>query len=358
MGMRAVRLSRSASGGPTRLAAVLVLLLLAPALAAGTKPKPIPRGYRLHRTIPISGSEEGGALAADPEAGRLYVTRGDRVVALEVATEKVLGEVAGAGVRGVALARELKRGFASNSREDSVTIFDLEKLAVLGTVAVGKEPDTLLYDPFARRVFAFGPASDGATAIEAADGSVAGSVALGGRPRSAVSDGKGTVFVSISDTSEVVAFGSRDLEVRARWPLAPCETPTGLAMDRATRRLFVGCRNQVMAVLDAQGGSVLATLPIGKGVDGVAFDDGRRLAFASSEDGTLTVVGEDTPGHHVVVENATTLPGARALALDPRTRRVYVAAAQFGPAPAGTPDNPRGRGPMVPGTFVILVLGR
>jgi DNA-binding beta-propeller fold protein YncE len=358
MGMRTVRLSRLGSGGRAALAAALASLVVAGPVAAGAKNKPLPRGYRLHRTIPLPGSEEGGYMAADPEAGRLYVTRGDRVVVLDVATEKVAGEVAGAGVRGVALARELKRGFASNGRADNVTIFDLEKLGVLGTIPVGKEPDAVLYDPFARRVFAFGAGSASATAIEAADGRVAGTVALGGRPRSAVSDGKGTVYVNVDETSEVVAFGSLGLEIRARWPLAPCETPTGLAMDKSQGRLFVGCRSRVMAVVDAKSGNVLATLPIGKGVDGVAFDDARRLAFASNDDGTLTVVGEDTPGHFVVVENVATLPGARTLALDPKTHRIYVAAAQFGPAPAATADKPRPRGPMVPGSFVILALGR
>lgn len=325
--------------------------------AAGADPKSAPRGYRLHRTIQLPGSEDWGGLAADPEAGRIYVPRGDRVVVVDVGAEKVVGEIPGSGVRDVALARELKRGFASNGGADTVTIFDLEKLGVLGTVTVGEGPDAVLYDPLARRVFAFGPASASAIAIEAADGSVAGTVALGGRPRRATADGKGTIFVTLEDTSEVVAFGSRDLAVRARWPLAPCETPTGLAMDRARKRLFVGCRSQVMAVLDAQSGSLLATVPIGKGVDGVAFDEARKVALASNDDGTLTVVGEDSPGHFVALESVTTLPGARSLALDPKTHRIYVPAAQFGRA-AATTDKPRTRGPVVPGSFVILVLDR
>ncbi len=326
--------------------------------AAGAEPKSAPRGYRLHRTIPLPGGEDWGSLAADPEAGRLYVPRGDRIVVVDVATEKAVGEIPGSGVRDVALARELKRGFATNGGADTVTIFDLEKLGVLGTVTVGLEPDAVLYDPLARRVFAFGPGSASAVALEAADGTVAGTVELGGRPRRAAADGKGTVFVTLEDTSEIVAFGSRDLAVRARWPLAPCQTPTGLALDRARKRLFVGCRSEVMAVLDAQNGSLLATVPIGKGVDGVAFDDARGIAFASNDDGTLTVVGEDAPGHFVALQSVTTLPGARSLALDPKSHRIYVPAAQFGRTAATAPDKPRTRGPVVPGSFVILVLGR
>jgi DNA-binding beta-propeller fold protein YncE len=369
MGMRPLLRSRLVSRGQPVLAAALMPWVLAspspspspsppPPQAAGAKAKAPPHGYRLHRTIPLPGGEDWGYLAADPEARRLYVPRGDRLVVVDEATEKAVGEIAGSGIRDVALARELKRGFASNGVTDTVTIFGLEKLDVLGTVPVGQGPDAVLYDPFTRRVFAFGAGSASATAIDAADGSVAGTVDLGGRPRRAASDGKGTIFVAIEDTSEVVAFGSRDLAVRARWPLAPCEAPVGLAVDRTQKRLFVGCRSQVMAVLDTQSGSVLATVPIGKGVDSVAFDDARRLAFASNEDGTLTVVGEDTPGHFVAFENVPTLPGARGLVLDAKAHRIYLPAAQFGRAPAATPDKPRGRGPIVPGTFVILVLGR
>ena len=341
------------------LAAALTSLLLAAPIAADAKTKTPPRGYRLHRTIALPGNERWDYLAVDPEARRLYVTRDERVVVLDLATEKVVGEVTGTpGVHGVALATELKRGFASNGRSDSVTIFDLERLTVLDQVPVGKQPDAILYDPFARRVFAFSGGSASATAILAADGSVAGTVDLGGRPEFGVSDGKGAVFVNIEDKNEVVAFDSRDLKVRSRWPLAPCETPTGLAMDRTKRRLFVGCRSQVMAVLDADSGKLLATLPIGKGVDGVAFDEAGGLAFASNGDGTLTVVGEDAPGHFVVKEAVTTLPGARTLALDPKAHRIYLATAQFGPAPPATPESPRAGRPMLPGTFVILVLGR
>ncbi|MFI5184003.1 MAG: YncE family protein [Vicinamibacteria bacterium] len=342
------------------LATLCSVLILAGAPAEGRpKPKVSPAGYRLHRTIPLPGNEGWDYLTVDPEARRLYVTRGERVVVLDLATDRVAGEIPGtAGVHGVALAKDLKRGFASNGRSDSVTLFDLERLTVVGEVAVGKKPDAILYDPFSHRVFVFCRDSASATALEAAQGTVAGAVELGGAPEFAVSDGKGTIYVNLEDTNEVVGFGSQDLKVRSRWPLAPCQTPTGLAIDRAKGRLFSGCRNQVMAVLDTSSGQVVAALPIGKGVDGVAVDPGRGLAFASNADGTLTVVREAAPAHFVVVENVTTLPGARTMALDPKAHRLYLATAQFGAPPPATAGNPRPRGPMLPGTFVILVFGK
>jgi DNA-binding beta-propeller fold protein YncE len=339
------------------VAGVLSSALAATLLAAGASPKPTPPlGYRLHRTIPLPGDEGWDYLTLDPDARRLYVTRGVRVAVVDVEKEKVVGEIRDTpGVHGVALAKELKRGFISDGKRDDVTIFDLDTQAVLGRVPAGHEPDAILYDASSRRVFAFNGESRDVTAIDAAGGTAVGTIDLGGSPEFAVADGTGTVFVNLEDKNELLVLDSRQLTVRSRWPLAPCEAPTGLSIDRTKRRLFVGCRNQLMAVVDAEAGKVLATLPIGRGVDGTAFDEGRKLAFASNGDGTLTVVREDTPGHFVVVENATTLPGARTMTLDPRTHRLYLATARFGAPPPATPENPHPRGPMVPGTFMIMV---
>jgi DNA-binding beta-propeller fold protein YncE len=326
-------------------------------LAAGASPKPTaPLGYRIHRTIPLPGDEGWDRLTVDPDARRLYLTRSSRVVVLDLEKEKVVGEIRDTpGVHGVAVAKELKRGFVSDGGRDDVTIFDLQTLDVLGRAPAGREPDAILYDAASSRIFALNRGSGDATAVDAAAGTAVGTIELGGRPGSAVADGLGTVFVAIEDRNELAAFDSRQLAVRSRWPLAPCEAPTALAMDRTKRRLFVGCGNQLMAVVDAVAGSVLATLPIGRGVGGAAFDDGRKLAFASNDDGTLTVVREDAPGHFVVVESATTLPGARTMTLDPKTHRLYLATARFGAPPPKTPENPHPRGPMVPGTFVVMV---
>ena len=342
------------------LPALCAILILA-ASPGEDRPRPRlpPAGYRLQRTIPLPGNEGWDYLTVDSERRRLYVTRGERVVILDLAREKVVGEIPGtAGVHGVALAENFKRGFASEGRADSVAIFDTLKLTVLGRVPVGKGPDAILYDPFSRRVFVFNGESGTATAIDAALGTVAGTVDLGGKPEFGVSDDKGTIYVNIEDKNEVVGFGSRDLAVVSRWPLAPGETPTGLAIDKARGRLFAGCRSQVLAVLDTGNGKVLATLPIGKGVDAVAFDSRRGLALAATGDGTLTVVREDALAHFVVVENAITLPGARTLALDSRTHRIYLPTAGFAAPPRPTPENPHPRGPMAPGSFVILVLGK
>jgi DNA-binding beta-propeller fold protein YncE len=262
------------------------------------------------------------------------------------------------GVHGVALVPELGRGFTSNGRDSSVTVFDLKTLAALGTVKVGgRNPDAIIYDATTRRVFTFNGGSASATAIDAASGQVVGSVALGGKPEFAVSDGAGKVYVNIEDKGELVTLDPRALRVIARWPLAPCEGPTGLAIDRAKHRLFSVCGNRQMAVSDPGAKRVVATLPIGAGVDGVAFDQATHLAFSSNGEGTLTVVRQDAPDRYRVAETVPTQRGARTVALDPTTHRIFTATAQFGPPPAPTPDRPRPRPSMLPGSFFVLVLG-
>ena len=240
----------------------------------------------------------------------------------------------------------------------NVTIFDLKTLKVLGQVKTGMNPDAIIYDPASRRVFAFNGRSADATAIDAASGTVAGTIALGGKPEFAAADGKGMVYVNIEDKNEVVAIDSKNLTAKAHWPLAPGEEPSGMAMDRKTRRLFIGCGNKKMIVMNADDGRVVADLPIGDGVDATAFDPDTKMAFSSNGEGTLTVVHEDSADKYSVVENAATQRGARTMALDPKTHTVYVATAQFGPPPAATPERPHPRPSIVPGSFVILVYGK
>jgi DNA-binding beta-propeller fold protein YncE len=208
------------------------------------------------------------------------------------------------------------------------------------------------------RVFSFNGGSANATAIDGASATIVGSVSLGGRPEFAVTDGKGRMFVNIEDRNEVVAFDTRTLKVAAHWPLVGGEGPSGIALDRKHRRLFSGCDNHKMIVLDADRGSVVATLPIGEGVDGVAFDPGTRLAFSSNGEGSLTVVREDAPNRFAVAENDSTQRGARTLALDEKTHRVFVVTAEFGPPPPPTAERPHPRASIVPGTFQVLVLSR
>jgi YVTN family beta-propeller protein len=255
----------------------------------------------------------------------------------------------------VALAPDLNHGFTSNGRDSSVTMFDLKTLAVLGRIKLGaRNPDAIEYDPASKRVFVFNGGSDNASVIDAGAGTVVGSVPLGGRPEFAAADGKGAMYVNLEDSSAVVAFDTHTLQVLHRWPLAPGEEPSGLAMDRKHRRLFSGCSNKKLIVLDADNGRVVQELPIGERVDGVAFDAGRGLVFSSNGDGTLTVIHEDGPDAYTVIENAATQAGGRTLALDPTTGTVYIPTAEFGPPPAPTVERPHPRGAVLPGTFVVL----
>jgi DNA-binding beta-propeller fold protein YncE len=236
-------------------------------------------------------------------------------------------------------------------------VFDLGSLAVTGRVHVpARNPDAILYEPVTRRVFTFDGGSANATAIDAATDSVLGTIPLDGKPEFSVADGTGTVFVNNEDKGEIKRIDARTLRVTATWPMPGCEEPSGLAMDREHRRLFSVCGNGHMEVVDADAGRVLATLPIGRGVDGVAFDPGTQLAFSSNGEGTMTVVHEESPQKFVVAATVPTRRGARTVALDPRTHRVYTVTAAFGTAPAPTAEQPHPRPPMVPGTFVVLVL--
>ena len=263
-------------------------------------------------------------LARQPHRGRRH------------RSEKVLGELTGTpGVHGVALVPDLGRGFTSNGGDDTVTVFDLKTLKATGKVKVGGRPDAIMFDPESHRVFTYNHGSKDATAIDPSAMSVAGTVALDGVPEAAVADGRGHVFVNIMDKNEVVEFDGRTLKVLNRWSLAPGTRPTGLALDREHRRLFSVCSgSQTMVVLDADNGKVLARLPIGRGSDGCVFDPDRGLAFSSNGgDGTLTVVKEEQPGQFGVVATIPTQQGARTMAIDPKTHRIYLSAATSAPSP-------------------------
>jgi DNA-binding beta-propeller fold protein YncE len=306
---------------------------------------------------------EGGwdYLTTDAGARRLYISRGTHVIVLDLDSGKNVGDIPDTpGVHGIALAPELGRGFTSNGRDGSVTIFDIKTLAPIGSkVKVGENPDAILYDPMTKRVFTFNGRSHDSTAIDATSGKVLGTIKLDGKPEFAASDAKGEIFVNIEDQSELVAIDPSKLEVKSKWPLAPCKEPSGLAIDRKNRRLFVGCDNKMMAVVDADSGKVLATPAIGEGVDATAFDDETGLAFASCGEGAvLTVVQEESPDKFSVVENVKTQDGARTMALDPKTHNVFVVTAKFGPPPPPTPQNPHPWHTILPDTFVVLMLGK
>jgi DNA-binding beta-propeller fold protein YncE len=334
------------------LPASLLLMVAAAALAAAGP------GYKVVKTYKIGGEGGWDYLTADAAARRLYISRATHVIVLDLDSGKNVGDIADTpGVHGIALAPELGRGFTSNGREGTVSIFDLKTLATIGKVKVGENPDAILYDPATKRVFTFNGKSQDSTVLDAAKGTVLNTIKLDGSPEFSASDGKGGVFVNIEDKSELVTIDANKLEVKSKWPLAPCESPSGLSMDRKHRRLFVGCDNKMMAVVDADTGKVLATPAIGEGVDATAFDAEAGLAFASCGEGVLTVVREDSPDKFSGAENVPTQAGARTLALDSKTHNVFVVTAKLGPPPAPTADNPHSRRSVVPDTFVVLVLG-
>ena len=333
---------------------ILSLSLAAVAVAAAGP------GYHVIKTYKVGGEGGWDYLTVDASARRFYISRGTHVIVLDADSGKNVGDIPDTpGVHGIALAPELGKGFVSNGREGTVTIFDMSTLATIGgKVRVGENPDAILYEPATRRVFTFNGRSHDSTAIDAATGKVLGTIELDGKPEFAASDAKGEVFVNIEDKSELTVIDPNKLEVKAKWPLAPCTEPSGLAMDRKNRRLFVGCDNKMMAVVDADSGKVLATPAIGEGVDATAYDDEAGLAFASCGEGVLTVVKEDSPQKFSVVENLKTEPGARTMALDTKTHNVFTVTAKFGPPPAATADNPHPRRTILPDTFEVLVLAK
>ncbi len=264
------------------------------------------------------------------------------------------------GVHGVAFARELDRGFTSNGRANTVTVFKLSTLEVVKEVkTTGENPDAILYDPATRQVFTFNGRGKNATVFNAETLEVTGTIPMGGKPEFAACDGKGQVFVNVEDTHELLVIDARARTVTARWSLKPPEEPTGLAIDVAHHLLFAVGGNKLMAVVDATTGKVLQTLPIGGGCDGAAFDPGTGSVYAANGEGTLTVVRSDGPNHFAVAATVPTLKSARTLAVDEQTHLLYLPAAEFGPAPAAKPGQPvqRSRPPMLPGTFQLVVVG-
>lgn len=341
------------STGSKWLFAVLTVSLAAVAYAADAP------GYHVVKTYKLGGEGGWDYLTADPDTHRLFISRGTHVIVLDTESGKSVGEIPDTpGIHGIALAPDLGKGFTSNGRENTVTVFDLSTLKPIGDkIKVGENPDAILYDPATKRVFTFNGRSHDSTAIDAYSGKVLATIKLDGKPEFAASDAKGTVFVNIEDKSELTAIDANKLDVKAKWPLAPCQEPSGLAIDRKNRRLFTGCDNKMMAVIDADTGKVVATPAIGEGVDATAFDDDTQLAFAScGEDAVLTVVHEDSPTQFSVAENVKTEKGARTMALDPKTHNVYTVTAKFGPPPAATAQNPHPWPTIVPGTFEVLVL--
>lgn len=339
-------------------------------LALRVQSAPANSGYRLLRELPVAGETGWDYLAIDPDARRLYITSNSGAIVFDIDAEKVVGNIPnppfthGIGfVHGVAIARELNRGFLSHEVPPSVIIFDLKTLAQTGLVSTSPGTDAIVYDRFSKRVFTFNgkqPGVRNATVIDASTGKSVRTLPLPGVPEYAAVDNMGHLYVNIASKSEIAEIDTQMLAVTALWPLAPCQDPSGLAIDVAHHRLFVGCDNRLMAMVNAVTGKVLDTVPIGDGVDANVFDPGTGYAFASCGDGTLTIAREASPEKLELVERVNTAPGARTMALDLKTHRVFLMSAKFEShrPTESTPDNPHRYPMIVPGTARLLILGR
>ena len=328
---------------------IVVLLSLAVAATAFA-------AWHVSRHIPIGGTGGWDYMTIDSAARRAYVSHGNSVEVVDVDAGKVVGVIPDTpGVHGIAVDHAGGRGFISNGRVSMMTIFDLKTLNRINDVkTTGDNPDAIMFEPSTKHVFTFNGRGKNATVFDT-HGKVIATIPLGGKPEYGVSDGNGHVFVNIEDTSEIARIDAKTNVVSERWKLAPCEEPSGLAIDRKHHRLFTVCSNEMMAVVDATNGHVVTTVPTGKGTDAAAFDDEKQLVFASNgQSATLTVVHETSPDKYDVVDNVATQRSARTMGLDAKTHHIFLPAAKFGEATAPTEKNPRPRPPMVPGSFELL----
>ncbi|MBA2686049.1 MAG: YncE family protein [Gemmatimonadaceae bacterium] len=299
-------------------------------------------------------------LALDTTFHRVFVARSDRVMVIDEQSGKLLGEITGLHrTHGVAFDYHTSHGFVTGSGDSSVTMFDLATLKVLGTARAGAGADGLIFDEASGHAFSFNGGGNSATIIDGVTGASLATIALGGRPEFAVSDGAGKVYANLEDSSAIVEIDTKTNRVTRHWSIAPCESPSGLAIDVAHHRLFSGCENKMMAVTDYRSGKVITTIPIGGGVDANRYDPDTGLAFSSNGEGSITVAKETTPGKFTVVQTIPTAPGARTMELDLASHRLFTVTARFGPAPLqATPENPRKRPPILPNSFELLVLGQ
>jgi len=310
--------------------------------------------YHISHTYPLGGDGGWDYIVPDPAAHRVYIGRANRVMVVDATDGKLLGEVAGIkGAHGTAIA-ESGKGFATSGNDSAVVVFDLKTFAPLARLHAAEDADAIVYDPTSKRVFTLNGDAHSSTVIDAVAGTVIKDVDLGGKPEYGATALDGKVYANLTDVSQVVEIDAKSLTVTKRWPTEPCKQPVAMAIDRKNHRLFSGCRSGVMAVSDYASGKLIATLPIGSGVDGAGYDPGTGDAFASCLDGTLTVIHQDSPDAYRVTQTLKTMPNSRNMGLDPTTHRIYVAGAQFEALAPGA----RGRAPVKPGTFVLMVIER
>src|ERR1017187_6062035 len=329
--------------------ALSLTLAGAAALLAQSSPS-----YRVTQTYTLGGDGRWDYIVPDPPNHRLFIARENRVMVVDEDRGTLLGEVTGIqGAHGTALAGATGHGFATSGNDQSVVMFGLKSFKVLGRIPAAEDADAILYDSPSNRVFTLNGDAHSSTVIDPRAGTLITNIPLGGKPEYGASAGDGKVYANLTDTSEVVEIDAKTAKVSRRWSTEPCRQPVSMAIDTAHHRLFSGCRSGLMAVSDYQSGKVVATLPIGTGVDGAGFDAASGHAFASNANGTLTVIHQDTPDQYHVAENVQTPEGARNMGLDPTNHRVFIVSAKFGPTPAGAR-----RGPVLPGSFTLMVIER
>jgi DNA-binding beta-propeller fold protein YncE len=308
--------------------------------------------YRITQRYRLGGDGSWDYIVPDPPHHRLFIARQNRVMVVDEDSGKLLGEISGIqGAHGTAVAESSGRGFATSGNDQSVVVFDLKTFKVLGRIPAAEDADAILYDSPSNRVFTLNGDAHSSTVIDPKEGKAITNLPLGGKPEYGASAGDGKVYANLTDTSEVVEIDAKAASVLRRWSTAPCKQPVSMAIDTAHHRLFSGCRSGVLAISDYQAGKVVATVPIGAGVDGAGFDPASGDAFASNADGTLTVVHQDSPDSYRVIQTVETPQASRNMGLDPTNHRIFVAAAKFGEAAGG-----RGRRPVLPDTFELLVV--
>jgi YVTN family beta-propeller protein len=330
---------------------IFALILAAATLVA--IPAFAQKSYKLADRAKLGGEGGWDYLTYDGDANRLFITRGTHVMVVDAKTLKPTADITDLqGVHGVALAPELGRGYITSGGDNMLVIFDLTTLKVLEKVKVGERPDAILYDASAKRVYTFNAKTQDSTVVDATTGKVVGTIPLGGKPETGVTDGKGHVYVNIEDHNEIVRIDTAKLTVAEHYPMAGCDEPSALAIDTVHRRLFAGCGSKIMAVVDPDAGKLVTTVDIGGGVDAGAFNPKTQQIFMSCGEGVLTVIHEDSPNKYSVVQSVPTAKRARTMALNAASNTVYTVTAQFDPTPPPAGQRPK----MIPDTFELLVI--
>ncbi len=340
------------SASPALLALCALALSSAPLQAQGP--------FHIEHEWKLGGDGGWDYLAVDPQSHLLYITRGTHVMVVDTAQGKQVADIPGLhGIHCVVFSSDGLHGYITDGGANEVAVFDRRTNTIEKTIAVGDHPDGAVFEPVTKTVWAFNGRGHSVSVIDTATDTVVATIALPGKPEFPVADGQGSVYDNIEDKSEIVRLDAKTHTLAATWPIAPGESPSGLAIDRAHRRLFAVCDNQKMAVVDADTGKVVAAPTIGDGPDAARFSDNGQFAFSSNGGGTLTIVHEDSPDSYTVAQDLPTKRGARTMAMDPDGSRVYLVTAEFGPRPAApTADNPHMRPPLVPGSFEVIVAGK